>query len=105
MSAPRETVHTLRLKYNVAWAAHEQRERLLTEARRCGGEIPTALVEEEASTRLAMEDARERLRVAMTDSITGHHRIVADHSEGPLFEAERPPDFAPGIAQGDKAKP
>ena len=62
-------LQTLRLKYNVVWGAHEECIRALTEARLRGEEPLPALVEREAHTRTLLENAREQLRLAMTESI------------------------------------
>jgi hypothetical protein len=44
-----------------------------------------------------MDFAREQLRVAMTDSITGHREILAQHCEDPPFVAELPPEASSDV--------
>jgi hypothetical protein len=92
-----DDVQTLRMKYNVAWAAHESCVRALTEARFRGDELPPGVIETEPHARRAMDFAREQLRVAMTDSITGHREILAQHCEDPPFVAELPPEASSDV--------
>ena len=79
-----DDLHTRRLKYNVAWAAHGDCLRSLTEARLRGEAPPPNLVEREANARRALEFASEQLRLAITESITGTHRVLAEHSEADI---------------------
>ncbi len=95
-----DDLQTRRLKYNVAWAAHGDCLRSLTEARLRGDEPPPGLVEKEAKARRALEFARKQLRLAITESITGHHQVLAEYSTAPALAAELPTE-----STSDTAKP
>jgi hypothetical protein len=85
------TLQALRLKYNAALAAHQGCLRALLEAAMAGAPPAAAALESEDRARQALEQARERLLAAMTESITGEKPDVA--RLGPAAsKLEDPPD-------------
>lgn len=83
-------LQTLRLKYNAALAAHQGCARALTEAMMAGTSPAAALIESEAHAREALNQARERLLAAMTESITGEP--PAAEPPAPEPGTRRPPE-------------
>jgi hypothetical protein len=86
------TLQALRLKYNAAFAAHQQSLRALSEARLAGSTPSAALVERETRARQEVERAREGLLAAMTEAITG--RPPGDAAESSSRNVENTPSGA-----------
>ena len=89
------TLRTLRLKYNAALAAQQGCTRALTEANMAGTTPSAELVAQEARARQQLEHAREQLRAAMTEAITGQKAGEPIAGEPlPPNARNRPPDAA-----------